>query len=114
MIKCGVIGLGRFGRLHALTLLTLENVHLTAVVARRQESVDKLLEEIPSTTGYTNLDTAIEQSGATAWIVACTTSQHVSVAQKLLEAGHHVLLEKPIANDLKAVSYTHLTLPTKA
>jgi len=101
MIKCGVIGLGRFGRLHALTLLSLENVHLTAVVARRQDSVDKLLEEIPSTTGYTNLDTAIGQSGATAWIVACTTSQHVSVARKLLEAGHHVLLEKPIANDLK-------------
>ena len=43
MIKCGVIGLGRFGRLHALNLMTLENVDLTAIVARRQDSVDKLL-----------------------------------------------------------------------
>ncbi|MEC9095709.1 MAG: Gfo/Idh/MocA family oxidoreductase [Planctomycetota bacterium] len=101
MIKCGVIGLGRFGRLHALTLLTLENVQLTAIVARRQESVDTLLKEIPSAVGYTDLDTAIEQSGATAWIVACTTSQHVVVTRKLLEAGHHVLLEKPIADDLE-------------
>ncbi len=101
MIKCGVIGLGRFGRLHALTLLTLDNVQLAAVVARRQESVDALLEEIPSTTGYTNLQHAIEQSGATVWIVACTTNQHVSVTRKLLQAGHHVLLEKPIADDLE-------------
>lgn len=101
MIKCGVIGLGRFGRLHSLTLRSLENVELTAIVARRQQSVDLLLKEIPETTGYTDLDQAIESSGATAWIVACTTSEHVTVTRRLLEAGHHVLLEKPIADDLQ-------------
>lgn len=100
MIKCGVIGLGRFGRLHALTLQSMENVDLAAVVARRQESVDALLEEIPSTRGYTDLETAMTESAATAWIVACTTNQHVPVTVRLLAAGHHVLLEKPIAEDL--------------
>jgi len=101
MIRCGVIGLGRFGRLHALTLRSQENVELTAIVARRQQSVDSLLKEIPETHGYTDLDQAIESSGATAWIVACTTSQHVTVTRRLLEAGHYVLLEKPISDDLQ-------------
>ena len=100
MIQCGVIGLGRFGRLHSLTLQSLENVNLAAVVARRQESVDALLAEIPGTTGYTDLETAMKHSGATNWIVACTTNQHVSVTRKLLAAGHTVLLEKPISEDL--------------
>ena len=101
MIQCGVIGLGRFGRLHSLTLQALENVNLAAVVARRQESVDALLAEIPDTTGYTDLETAMKHSGATNWIVACTTNQHVSVTRKLLAAGHAVLLEKPISEDLE-------------
>ena len=32
--------------------------------------------------------------------MACSTSEHVHVATKLLRAGKHVLLEKPIAETL--------------
>ncbi|MFT7644256.1 MAG: putative dehydrogenase, partial [Pirellulaceae bacterium] len=33
-VKVGVVGLGRFGRLHALTLANLAEAELVAVVAR--------------------------------------------------------------------------------
>jgi hypothetical protein len=49
-VKIGVIGLGRFGRLHALTLSSLAEAELVAVVARRQESLDKFSAEIPDVT----------------------------------------------------------------
>lgn len=99
-VKVGVIGLGRFGRLHSLSLNALAEAELVGVVARRRESIDKLRQVLPDVPGWTNLDEAIETSGAEAWVVACSTSQHVPVTQALLKAGRSVLLEKPIAESL--------------
>ena len=99
-VKVGVIGLGRFGRLHALTAARLEESQLVAVVARRQASLDALATELPQTPGWTDLYQAIAESDAEAWIVACTTASHVPVTQALLAAGKTVLLEKPIADNL--------------
>src|SRR5262245_31545177 len=99
-VKVGVVGLGRFGRLHALTLSGLAEAELVGLVARRQASLDVLSRELPGVPGWTNLDRAIAESGAEAWVVACTTAEHVSVAAKLLAAGKMVLLEKPIADNL--------------
>lgn len=99
-VKIGVIGLGRFGRLHSLTLNALAEAELVGVVARRQASVEALQKELPSVRGWTDLDLAIRESGAEAWVVACSTSEHVPVTKKLLEAGKTVLLEKPVADML--------------
>lgn len=100
-VKIGVIGLGRFGRLHSLTLANLPEAELVALVARRQESLDSLAGELPGIPGWTDLGQAIEESQAEAWIVACTTDSHVAVARQLLGNGKHVLLEKPISDNLK-------------
>jgi predicted dehydrogenase len=99
-LKVGVIGLGRFGRLHSLTLAGLAEADLVGLVARRQESLDALAEELPGVPGWLDLDQAISESGADAWVVACSTAHHVTVTRSLLEAGKTVLLEKPIANNL--------------
>jgi predicted dehydrogenase len=99
-VKVGVVGLGRFGRLHALTAAGLSEAQLVALVARRQAALDKLAPELPGVPGYTDLDRALDESGAEAWIVACTTAEHVPVTRKLLAAGKKVLLEKPISADL--------------
>ena len=99
-VKIGVIGLGRFGRLHSLTLAGLAEAEFVGVVARRQESLDKLKTELPDVRGWLDLDQAIAESGAEAWVVACSTAEHVRVATKLLQAGKRVLLEKPISESL--------------
>jgi len=96
-VKTAVVGLGRFGRLHSLTLNGLAEADLVGIVARREESVAVLTSEIPGVPGWTNLDQAIAECEADAWVIACTTSQHVAVARALLEAGKTVLLEKPIS-----------------
>ena len=99
-VRIGVIGLGRFGRLHALTLSGLAEAELVGVVARRAASLDKLRTELPMVPGWTDLDRAIVESNAEAWVVACTTSEHVAVTRRLLDAGMKVLLEKPVAETL--------------
>jgi predicted dehydrogenase len=99
-VKIGVIGLGRFGRLHALTLSRLAEAELVGLVARRQANLDALSTELPGVPGWTSLEAAIRESSAEAWVVACSTASHVVVAKALLESGKTVLLEKPIAENL--------------
>ncbi len=99
-VKIGVIGLGRFGRLHSLTLAGLAEAELVGVVARRQASLDNLRRELPDVRGWVDLDQAIAESGAEAWVVACSTAEHVGVTTKLMQAGKRVLLEKPISESL--------------
>src|SRR5437588_368106 len=100
-VQIGVVGLGRFGRLHALTLARLAEADLVALVGRRQDSLDALSPELPGVPGWTSLPQALAESTAEAWVVACTTAAHVPVVQTLLEAGKTVLLEKPIADNLQ-------------
>ncbi len=99
-VKIGVIGLGRFGRLHSLTLNGLAEAELVGIVARRQASLDNLRRELPDVRGWLDVDQAIAESGVEAWVVACSTAEHVSVTTKLLKAGKRVLLEKPISESL--------------
>ncbi|MBI3466452.1 MAG: Gfo/Idh/MocA family oxidoreductase [Planctomycetes bacterium] len=99
-VKIGVVGLGRFGRLHSLTVAGLSETELVGVVARRQTSLDALRRELPAVNGWLDLNRAIVESQAEAWVVACSTAAHVPVARSLLEAGKIVLLEKPVAETL--------------
>lgn len=111
-VKIGVVGLGRFGRLHALTAAKLAETELVALVARRQESLASLSRELPGVPGWSNLERAISESPAEAWIVACTTAAHVPVTRTLLAAGKTVLLEKPISESLaEAMSLAPLVRP---
>ena len=99
-VKTAVVGLGRFGRLHSLTLNGLAEAELVGVVARREESLHAIADELPGVPGWTSLDRAIAECDAEAWIVACTTASHVEVTRLLLAAGKTVLLEKPVAECL--------------
>lgn len=96
-VKLGVVGMGAFGTLHALTARGLAEADLVAVVARRQASLDAFAAQAPGVTGYLDLGAAVEESGAEGWIVASSTSTHVPMTRQLLEAGKVVLLEKPMA-----------------
>jgi len=111
-VKIGVVGLGRFGRLHALTLSGLAESRLMALVGRRQASLESLPQELSGVPTWTNLEQAIDESDAEAWVVACSTASHVTVTRQLLAAGKKVLLEKPVADNLRdALSLAPLVYP---
>lgn len=103
-VKLGVVGLGRFGRLHALTISKLAECRLAGLVARRADSLALVQAELPALSrvpGWTDLETALADSEAEAWVVACSTADHVRVARRILQTGRSVLLEKPIADTLE-------------
>ena len=99
-VRIGVVGLGNFGRLHATTLAGLAEAELVALVARRQASLDALADELPGVPGWLDLERAMAESGAEAWVVAASTTAHVPLVRELLKVGFPVLVEKPLATTL--------------
>lgn len=99
-VRIGVVGMGSFGTLHALTVAGLAESELVAVVARRQASLDAFNAQHGGVPGWLDLDRAIEASGAEAWIVASSTHVHVVHTEAILKADKPVLVEKPLSQTL--------------
>ena len=96
-IKVGVIGVGRMGTYHVGILSELPEVELTAVVDI-DSKCRKVIEENYGTPGFENYKDIYGKVDAA--VVAVPTGLHFPIAKDLLNAGIHVLLEKPCANNL--------------
>jgi predicted dehydrogenase len=99
-LSVGVIGFGSFGRLHALTLDGIAEAELVAIVDSNRSRLAEAQGLLPEVARFPSLEQALVESEAEAWIVASATSSHVRIAEQLLEAGHFVLVEKPLAGSL--------------
>lgn len=111
-LRLGIVGLGDFGRLHARTAARLAETEVVALVDRHESALSGLDPALDGAGRWTDLDRALDESDAEAWIVASSTASHVPVAKPLLEAGRPVLLEKPVAPDLaSAESLAPLVAP---
>ena len=101
-VRIGVIGAGNFGRLHAHTLAGLAESELVAIVDTSRANLKTLPSTLRGIPNWSQLDRALESCDAEAWVIACSTADHVPVAQAILAAGLPVLLEKPISTDLES------------
>jgi predicted dehydrogenase len=94
-IPVGVAGLGAFGRNHLRVLSEFPGVEVVGVA---DTNPDQLADsKVPAFTDPRDLI-----GRAQAAIVAVPTSAHAEVGCTLLEGGLDVLVEKPIASDLKS------------
>ena len=96
-LRCAVIGAGHFGRFHAQKYAALPGAELTAVVDEDAGRARAVAQETGSTP-ETSLDAVIGRIDAAS--VTVPTVAHHAVAARLLAAGIHVLVEKPIAATL--------------
>ena len=96
-VKVGVVGVGRMGKYHVGILSELPEVELTSVVDIDSKS-RKVIEENYGTPSFENYKDIYGKVDAA--VVAVPTRLHFPIAKDLLNAGIHVLLEKPCANNL--------------
>jgi predicted dehydrogenase len=96
-LRVGVAGVGRLGAVHARILDEINNVRLVGVhdpVPDRAREVARL-HHCEAFSTPEELWTACD-----AVVVAAPTSEHHAVAGAALDAGCHVLVEKPLATSL--------------
>lgn len=96
-VKVGVVGVGKMGTYHVGVLSELPDVKIAGLADVDEARVFALARQygVPHFTQYQELI-----GRADAAIVSVPTSLHYPVARDLLNAGIHVLLEKPCTNNL--------------
>jgi predicted dehydrogenase len=100
-VRTAVIGVGHFGQYHAEKLARLPGSRLTAVVDIDGERAQGVAERhgVPS---FVNFRDALTQVDAVC--IATPPMTHYEIARTCLEAGIHVLVEKPITDNLEHAS----------
>lgn len=97
-LKCGVAGVGYLGQHHARIYSELENVELAGIFETNTERAAEISEKFGCP-----VFTTLEELGAAcdAVSIVVPTDKHHEVALPLLEAGCHLLIEKPICQSLE-------------
>jgi predicted homoserine dehydrogenase-like protein len=115
MKKVVLVGFGFMGLTHTVNILKNKRLHLVAIVDKNIGNVEKNLGD-PSgnlATGsisrellqgiklYSDLDECLLLENTDAVFICVHTDLHVELAEKALNAGKHVFLEKPICLDIR-------------
>ena len=101
-----VIGAGRWGKNHIATLNQLG--HLGGIVESDPDVLAVFHEKYPSVKCFTTLEDALNENFA-GYTVATPAETHFDIAKKVITAGKHVLVEKPLTlNVADAVSLNDL------
>ena len=94
-IGYAVVGLG-VGAAHVDAVKNSTNGKLVAVCDLLQEKLDKTIEKYPETIGYTDFDEMLKNQDIEAVSIALPSAMHAEFAIRAMEAGKHVLIEKPM------------------
>ncbi len=93
--KIIVVGAGSMGQNHVRLLSHSRLCALTGIV-EAQEKTRLALAKAYNVPGYATVEEALAQVEFVAAIVATPSETHYAIAKKLLNAGKHILVEKPI------------------
>ncbi|MBI2433949.1 MAG: Gfo/Idh/MocA family oxidoreductase [Candidatus Hydrogenedentes bacterium] len=99
MVRVGVVGVGHLGFHHARNYSAMAEVQLAGVVDTDEKNRVKASDAF-TVPGFSEVKTLLEV-GVDAVSVVTPTVAHHDVVLELLQAGVHVLVEKPIATSLR-------------
>ncbi len=97
-LRLGVVGTGAMGRHHVRILAALPEADLVGIYDQRPELAAKLATE-HRTASFSSLEELAGQIDAA--VLAVPTYAHAQIGCRLLEAGVHLLVEKPMASTLE-------------
>jgi predicted dehydrogenase len=93
MIDVGLVGFGLAGRcFHAPVIRAVPGLRLAAIVERSGDSAARLF---PNTPVVRTLDDLLRMASLKLIVIATPNQWHFPMAQRCLEAGRHVVVDKP-------------------
>lgn len=97
-MKLGIIGIGHMGQYHVNVAVSIPKLEVIGVYDVDQNKLKDISQKY-FVKPYENLDDLIQDSEAI--IIAVPTKLHYEIGKKCLEAGKHILLEKPITETVE-------------
>jgi myo-inositol 2-dehydrogenase/D-chiro-inositol 1-dehydrogenase len=99
-VRFGLVGFGLFGMHHAHAIANNPGAELVAIAAKSDESQSKAREMFPEASVCGDYRELAERDDLDVVDVVVPNSLHREVGRAVLQAGKHLLLEKPMATDL--------------
>jgi predicted dehydrogenase len=95
MIRVGIVGFGMGARVfHAPLVSSVDGLELAAVVER---TTNNAAQRYPAITTYRSLDALLADASLDLIVVSTPTGTHFEVARQILQAGKHVVVDKPMS-----------------
>ena len=92
-----IAGYGHIAHNHAQAVLRAEDTILSGVLGRDAAKCDAFAERYSAPKRYTSVDALAQDGDVDAVIIAWPNALHAPVAEAMMRAGKHVLVEKPMA-----------------
>ncbi len=96
-----VVGAGYWGPNLVRNFHASHDWTVRCVVERDRERLERLLRLYPSVTGLAEIDEALQDPSVDAIALATPPRTHHALATRAIEAGKHVLVEKPLAESYR-------------
>jgi predicted dehydrogenase/D-arabinose 1-dehydrogenase-like Zn-dependent alcohol dehydrogenase len=101
MLRVGLLGCGEIGVQNAAALASAPNTELLGCFDPVAALADDVTRRFGGTT-FPSPEALLDQGDLDAVLIAVPHHEHVPLALEALRAGLHVIVEKPLANDLTA------------
>lgn len=95
-LNVAVVGAGRWGANYIRVFTELPETRVSVVCDKSEDRLREVTLRFPDIQTTTNLDEALGVEGVTAAVVSTPAQTHFDVTKRCLEAGKHVLVEKPM------------------
>jgi len=99
MIRCGVVGYGpafNMGKFHCEQIVKTPGLELLAVCDINPERLEAARSDFPWIKTYNNIDDMLADPRLDLAVIVTPHNTHAPLALKALEAGKHVIVEKPM------------------
>lgn len=101
LVRVGVVGLGKFGTIHADAASALPGVQVAAVCSRTLAKAEDAAQRYAGATGYDSVERMLEHAELDAVLIATPHKQHFEPAMQAISAGVAALVEKPLTTSLR-------------
>ncbi|EAB2145730.1 TPA: D-chiro-inositol-2-dehydrogenase IolG2 [Salmonella enterica] len=96
-LRCGVIGLGRVGKMHVENMYLLPQLDIICAADYFIEEMSDWLYSVNITSGYKNYEELLQRDDIEAVFIFTSTDMHEEIVTAAAQAGKHIFCEKPLS-----------------
>ncbi|ELW5974452.1 D-chiro-inositol-2-dehydrogenase IolG2 [Salmonella enterica] len=96
-LRCGVIGLGRVGKMHVENMYLLPQLDIICAADYFIEEMSDWLYSVNITSGYKNYQELLQRDDIEALFIFTSTDMHEEIVTAAAQAGKHIFCEKPLS-----------------